>query len=256
MKAHELSYHKLNWSGDFDRSCVHFAFDSDFSTILNFYGNDGHPAFSGRHAVKLVQGVTITPPTRNDIAPFMIYATNCYARNLSLSHTGSSRFDVVEVMGSNNLPSCRLVLAIFEVEGRGCHFLGAELELAHKRSQDKLMPYDLYQLTRMPRSSHVMTGCFKTDNIIRPICFVSTPDTKANYIQWCTKQYDYRKPILFWCFPYRYCDRSQWNTISTEAYEFINIPRDLRESIAKIATFGSEGSEEESDDGDGSEDDI
>ena len=53
-----------------------------------------------------------------------------------------------------------------------------------------------------------------------------------------------------------YCDRSLWNTISTEAYKFINMPRDLRESIAKLATYGSEGSEEESDDGDGSEDDI
>ena len=252
MKAHQLSFHKRNWTGDFDRSCVHFSFHSEFSNILNFFGEDGNPAFSGRHAVKLVQGVTFTPPTGDDIAPFMVYATNCYGRNQSLSHTGSSRFDVVEVNDSDGLPSYRLVLAIFEVEGKGCHFLGAYLELVHKRPQDKLMPYGMYQLKRMPRSTNVTTACFRTDNILRPACFVSTTDTKANYIQWCKKQFDYRKPILFWCFPYEYCDRSRWNTISTttaeEHEQFINIPREMRENIAKLATIGREESEEEESD--------
>ena len=122
---------------------MHFTFHSEFSDILNFYGKDGYPAFSGRRAVKLVQGVSLTPPTRDDIEPFMVYATNSYGKNQSQSHQGSSRFDVVEIMGTNGLPN-RFVLAIFEVEGLGIHFLGLDLELAHKRPQDKLMPYDLW----------------------------------------------------------------------------------------------------------------
>ena len=48
-------------------------------------------------------------------------------------------------MDTSGLPTYRLVLAIFEVEGLGCHYIGAELELAHKRLQDKLVPYELFQ---------------------------------------------------------------------------------------------------------------
>ena len=258
MKAHQLSFNELNWTGDFDRSCVHFSIHSQFSSILNFFGSSGIRAFTGRRAVKLVQGVTITPPTEHDIAPFMVYATNCYGKNQSLSHTGLSRFDVVEVMDTNGLPSYRNVLAIFEVEGIGCAFIGADLEPSHKRLQDKLMPYELYQYKKVPRTKLLSIRCFETANILRPACLVPTTETKSSYIRWCKDTlFDHGKPVFFWCFPYRYCDRSRWNTISTEDEEFINIPRDVREAIAKLATFGNEeGSVEEDDNDDSTDEDI
>ena len=100
----------------------------------------------------------------------------------------------------------------------------------------------------MPRCKNLLSGLFQTDNIIRPACFVPTTETKGSYIRWCkNKKHEAANPIRFWCFPYEYCDRSRWNTISSTAADFINIPRELRESISKIATFGIEGGEEEED---------
>jgi hypothetical protein len=260
MKAHELTFQKRNWTGEFDRSCVHFAIHSQFSTILNHFGQSGYPAFTGRRAVRLVQGVTITPPTRYDIAPFMVYATNHYGRNQSLSHTGSARFDVVEVMDTSGLPTYRLVLAIFEVEGLGCHYIGAELELAHKRLQDKLMPYELFQIMKVPRTKLLQITCFETRNILRPACFVPTTETNSSYKRWCKNtQFDVGKPVFFWCFPYRYCDRSRWNTISTSDKEYFNIPRDVRDTIAKLANIGDnkeESDDEDSTDSSNEQDDI
>ena len=96
---------------------------------------------------------------------------------------------------------------------------------------------------------YLQITCFETRNILRPAYFVPTSETNSSYIRWCKNtQFDVGKPVFFWCFPYGYCDRSRWNTISTSDEEFFNIPRDVRDTIAKLANIGD--NEEESDDED------
>ena len=245
---HELSFSKRNWTTNFDTSCMHSQLrDSKrFSYLLNHFGQHGVRAFSGRHNVTLVQGVTITPPTSYDIEPFKVYATNCYSANESKSHKGSCRFDVVEVMDSNNIPTYQLVMAIFEAQGLPMQFLCLELEETHKRTEDKLMPYYLYGIVRQ-----MNWRIFELQNILRPACFVCTTESKSDFIRWSkgTPEKDNKKGrrkeegmhllLKFWCFPYNYCDRSRWLTVEQVeiVHEYYVFDRDAQDKIAKTANI-------------------
>ena len=56
------------------------------------------------------------------------------------------------------------------------------------------------------------------------------------------------------------CDRSRWNdTISTSDEQYFNIPRDVRDTIAKLANIGDnkeESDDEDSTDSSNEQDDI
>ena len=62
---------------------------------------------------------------------------------------------------------------------------------------------------------------------MRPVCFVTTIDSQAQFIDWChnfNQHFRYNSANMrFWCFPYNYCDRSNWNDVSEESRLFFNI---------------------------------
>ena len=62
---------------------------------------------------------------------------------------------------------------------------------------------------------------------MRPACFIPTVPSLPKFESWCT-DYDVAldsalySEIRFWSFPYTYCDRSNWNTISADTRDFID----------------------------------
>jgi hypothetical protein len=87
---------------------------------------------------------------------------------------------------------------------------------------------------------------FHISSIMRPVCFVVTPETQFIFTNWChnfSNNFRYNVDIIyFWCFPYEYCDRSDWNTISDDVKNYFAISNGEKEYIQQIPT-GYEPSE-------------
>jgi hypothetical protein len=105
-----------------------------------------------------------------------------------------------------------------------CYFIGADLVIANKVGYREL-PYDRYTLKT--QRNNLYWSYFHISSVMRPVCFVSTIETQRHFINWCN---DYTPGIrytdtnmMFWCFTYNYCDRSNWNTISDYSKAFFEI---------------------------------
>ena len=95
---------------------------------------------------------------------------------------------------------------------------------------------------------------------MRPACFVPTIETMHLFEAFCTKPppNDLQTRIKFWSFPYTYCDRSNWNDISTDTKEFFDETHnrnvmmraaqrraDAEDDESSVDSTGSKNSDEE-----------
>jgi hypothetical protein len=220
--------------------------------MLDNYKDEGFRIFTGRRNIRFIQGVKITPKLEDKIEPFMVYATNTYGVNRSnVTNTHPTcRYDVVEVDCGNDESVYRIVLAIIIVEYKGkhykhvkhtftlymyithvyytcilgeldCYFIGADLIAANKAGFREL-PYDVYAIHT--QRNNLYWSYFHISSIMRPVCFISTVETRKHFIKWCheyTPGFRYVEVNMrFWCFTYSYCDRSNWNTMSDYSKQF------------------------------------
>ena len=83
MKSYDLTFGFRNWTVDFDGPFMHILLrKANFlANICNENGRNGIEGFLGRTRLRLVQGITIKPSASDNIAPFMVYATNTYGVN-------------------------------------------------------------------------------------------------------------------------------------------------------------------------------
>jgi hypothetical protein len=129
-----------------------------------------------------------------------------------------------------------------------CYFIGVDLDKASKTGLRRQLPYDLYELKT--ERNKLYWSYFNINSIMRPVCFVPTIDTIPQFIDWCqniNQPFRYNTAnIRFWCFPYNYCDRSNWNEVSEESTFFFNIDDAESELIREqVGEEGGVSSEEE-----------
>jgi hypothetical protein len=96
-----------------------------------------------------------------------------------------------------------------------CYFIGADLTIANKAGFREL-PYDVYAIRT--KQNNLYWSYFHISSIMRPVCFISTVETRKHFINWCHEYnpgFRYADVNMrFWCFTYSYCDRSNWNSMS------------------------------------------
>ena len=92
-----------------------------------------------------------------------------------------------------------------------------------------LISRDLKVVEKSPRSNHALlpniqlftytnvTFAFNIYDVARPACFV--PDVTSDMTITNKRKRDQSNPeVLFWAFPFEYCDRSNWTMLSKEQF--------------------------------------
>jgi hypothetical protein len=120
---------------------------------------------------------------------------------------------------------CYIHNLIIHSDDLDCYFIGVDLQKANKIGYRRQLPYELYELKT--DRNNLYWSYFNITSIMRPVCFVTTIDSQAQFIDWChnfNQHFRYNSANMrFWCFPYNYCDRSNWNDVSEESRLFFNI---------------------------------
>jgi hypothetical protein len=87
------------------------------------------------------------------------------------------------------------------------------------------LPYDMYAIDS--HRNNLYWSYFQISSIMRPVCFISTVETRKHFINWCndfSPTFRYSDVNMrFWCFTYSYCDRSNWNTMSEYSKDFLSL---------------------------------
>ena len=249
FKAYDLSFNARNWTVNFDGDYLHSMFrkTGQLANLCNIFGGkDRIHGYLGRHHLRLVQGIRIHPADDDDMKPFFVYATNTYGVTRGAPNTKKStgRFDVIEVDDGNDGSFFRLVMAILiygEGPTLGCEIICVDLELCRKDDNEALLPYDLYQIRLSKNGYGSSAFCWSSnsvESIKRPVCFNPTIEIFIPYKKWCKGEQQYTFNMLFWCFPYNYCDRSNWNEFTHEERDHIEMGTSEVTRIMDVATLG------------------
>jgi hypothetical protein len=79
---------------------------------------------------------------------------------------------------------------------------------------------------------------FHISSIMRPVCFVVTPEKQDIFTHWChdfSNAFQYKAAnIQFWCFPFSYCDRSNWKTVSDDIKYYFTLLDSDKEYIQQV----------------------
>ena len=143
---------------------------------------------------------------------------------------------------------------------KACFALGLELVQIAKTGGYKLLPYDIYGFAHERKK--LKNNFFNIDAIMRPACFIPTTDSLAKFESMCTvttTDFLLLSEMRFWCFPYSYCDRSNWNKISADSKAFIDESHNRKHIMARTVLIeeglvGDDNDDNEYDDDSGSED--